>query len=86
LDLTNVPIVGDLRGESKVWVAFVFISDNDGNVDDGAFIDNSILRRQILASGPTAGMWEEKPADELPDTLIQRNLSVSISEGNELPE
>ena len=85
-DLTNVYTLGDLRGQSHVWVTFNFESDNDGNIDDGAFIDNIVLRRQVLATGPTAGMWEEQPVDELPDTLIQRNLSISLGEGNELPE
>jgi predicted secreted protein len=79
-DLTNVFTVGDLRGQSQVWIAFLFKSNLDGKTDDGAYIDNIQLRRQMLASVPGGGMREGESITELPGTLIQRNLSISIED------
>jgi hypothetical protein len=45
LDLTQVPTVGDLTGESQVWIAFVFKSDYSNPVDYlGAWLDGVVLR------------------------------------------
>ena len=48
-DLTNVPTLGNLTGQSSVWIAFRFTS-NASTVDDGAFLDEIALRKY-----PTAG-------------------------------
>ncbi len=42
-DLTNVPTLGDVTGDSSVWIAFIFNSDNSFT-DDGAFVDDITLR------------------------------------------
>lgn len=39
-DLSNVPTLGDLRGESLVWLGFVFQADDDANVGAGPFLDD----------------------------------------------
>lgn len=39
MDLTNVPTQGNLIGQSKVWIGFVFLSDGM-NSAKGAFIDD----------------------------------------------
>ncbi|MGD2147388.1 MAG: hypothetical protein PVH41_11900, partial [Anaerolineae bacterium] len=45
LDLTQVPILGDVTGESQVWIAFVFQSDYSNPVDYfGAWVDNVVLQ------------------------------------------
>jgi hypothetical protein len=50
VDLTNVPTLGDVTGEPQVWIAFVFLSNDDTyNAPHGAFIDNIVLRQ--CASG-----------------------------------
>ncbi|MDY0019210.1 MAG: S8 family peptidase, partial [Anaerolineae bacterium] len=48
-DLTNVPTLGDLSGDSSVWIAFIFTSDGSG-VDVGSFVDNVVLQKTTLTS------------------------------------
>jgi len=48
-DLTSVPTLGNLAGQSSVWVAFMFRSDGSV-VNDGAFLDEIALRKY-----PTTG-------------------------------
>lgn len=45
LDLTQVPTLGDVTGESKVWIGFRFVSDGDDQVGLGAFIDSVTIRK-----------------------------------------
>jgi hypothetical protein len=47
-DLTNVDTLGNLCGQSQVWIAFIFTSDNT-ITDDGAFIDNVVLRKYVTS-------------------------------------
>lgn len=49
-DLTSVPGLGNLKGDSSVWIAFVFQSDGSV-VDDGAFVDEIVLRKYVNAGG-----------------------------------
>ena len=44
-DLTSVPTLGNLLGQSNVWVAFIF--DTNGSVTraEGAYVDNIVLRK-----------------------------------------
>jgi hypothetical protein len=46
LDLTQVPLLGDLTGEGAVWIAFVFQSDVNNSDGDhyGAWIDDVLLQ------------------------------------------
>lgn len=48
-DLTNVPTLGNLAGQSQVWIAFRFLSDADANVGQGPFIDAISLRKNTDA-------------------------------------
>ncbi len=45
LDLSNVYTLGDLRGQSQVWVAIIFESDYIVNYPEGAYVDNIVVRR-----------------------------------------
>lgn len=47
-DLTAVPGLGNLVGDSSVWIAFIFTSDGS-IVDDGAFVDNVVLQKYTNA-------------------------------------
>lgn len=51
-NLKDVYNLGDLRGEPKVWIAFVMETDDDGtnNKSEGAFVDNIVLRMKTLSS------------------------------------
>lgn len=44
LDLTSVPTLGDVTGQSQVWIAFVFNSDGNNTSDSGPWVDNVLLR------------------------------------------
>ena len=58
-DLTNVYIIGDLTGQSQVWIAFNFRSDSHDTSQDGPWLDNIALR----AVGPTG----DSDGDGVPD-------------------
>jgi hypothetical protein len=48
-DLTNVPFIGNLTGDSSVWIAFYFRSDST-ITDDGPFVDEVVLQKYEPAS------------------------------------
>jgi len=50
-DLTNVYTLGNLCGQSQVWIAFGFQS-NETVTDDGAFVDDVVLRKYFAGSAP----------------------------------
>jgi hypothetical protein len=47
LDLTNVHLLGDLRGAASVWVAVLFDSDASVNLVEGAHVDDIVLRKCV---------------------------------------
>lgn len=49
LNLSDVYMLGDLRGQSQVWVALLFQSDADTG-DLGAFVDDLVIRKQTGAA------------------------------------
>ncbi len=51
-DLTNVYTIGDLTGESQVWIAFVFTSDAVV-VNDGSYLDEIYLKKDVGDTAPT---------------------------------
>jgi len=59
-DLANVPTVGNLCGESSVWIAFKFDSDSTLNYK-GAFVDDIILQKTTGVSLPN--LTPHKPTD-----------------------
>ncbi len=52
LDFSNVPTLGDLRGQSAVWLAFIFRSDM-GNAAEGVYIDDVFLNSQAATATST---------------------------------
>ena len=50
LDLANVPTLGSLLGQQKVWIGLVFLSDSGNTVPEGAHVDDVLLRKFIDAS------------------------------------
>jgi putative hemolysin len=50
-DLTNVPTLGDVTGDSSVWIAFTFQSDGS-NVNDGPFVDDITLQKNTPSGEP----------------------------------
>ncbi|MDM8527705.1 hypothetical protein QUF58_05765 [Anaerolineales bacterium HSG24] len=44
-DLTNVPVLGDLTGETEVWIRFQFSSNSNDITGSGAFLDYITIRK-----------------------------------------
>jgi hypothetical protein len=47
LDLKNVNNLGDLRGQSQVWIALIFHSNATINLPEGAYLDDILLRKCV---------------------------------------
>jgi hypothetical protein len=45
LNLAAVPAYGSLLGDSTVWVALIFDSDNIGHYANGGFVDDVLIRQ-----------------------------------------
>jgi hypothetical protein len=74
-DLTNVYGLGNLCGESQVWIAFIFESDTVGN-DRGAFIDDVVLRKYVgAANNPPNTPSAPSPANHTIGISVNANLS-----------
>ena len=61
-DLTDVYTLGNLCGYKKVWIAFAFISDSDNSNDDGAYLDDIVLRKdtgEICPGLPSRFDWRD---------------------------
>ena len=50
-DLTNVYTLGDLTGQSQVWIAFIFQSDGSTTYK-GAFVDDIVLQKYTNGGNP----------------------------------
>lgn len=61
LDLTALPVIGDVTGQSQVWIAFDFESDSSVNLSNGAQIDDVQLivdlneAPQVTLTSPVGG-------------------------------
>jgi hypothetical protein len=44
-DLTDVYTLGNLMGQSQVWITFMFASDSSITYPEGAYVDNIVLRK-----------------------------------------
>jgi len=66
LDLTDVNQLGDLTGQSQVWVALIFTSDQSVNNAEGAYVDNIVLRKSLTeARSQGGGQRGRQPGSEL---------------------
>jgi len=77
-DLANVYTLGNLCGESQVWIAFIFESDSmTGTGYDGAFIDDVVLRKYVTDGGnnPPNTPSNPSPADHASGVSVDTDLS-----------
>lgn len=76
LDLANVYTLGDLRGQSSVWVALLFESDDSYNYAEGAHVDNVVLRKCTASScvGTTSAEKLDTDDSQLIETPLMRTL------------
>lgn len=67
-DLTSVNVLGNLSGESQVWIAFIFYSDNVITERDGAYVDDIEIWKDISAGPPDldikGGAFNPNPVSE----------------------
>lgn len=45
LDLTNVPTLGNLVGQPRIWIAFVWDTDGSVSRSEGAYVDDIVLTK-----------------------------------------
>lgn len=74
IDFTDVPDLGSVLGEDRVWIAFVFASDESVNWE-GAYVDDIVLRVEIGSVEPptppiqpTSGPPTSRPPTTRPPT------------------
>ena len=70
LDLSDVYELGNLLGEDKVWIAFVFDSDSSVT-DQGSFVDNVLLRKYVGGAASTTERVVSPPHKSGPDRAFQ---------------
>lgn len=56
LHLNNVVGLGDVTGNSQVWIAFLFESDNHSSSDKGVYLDDIELNKRQINGTPLAGI------------------------------
>lgn len=61
-DLTDVYILGNLCGQSQVWIALIFESD-EFNTGEGAFIDDVVLHKYVAGTHIDSLSPNEGPVD-----------------------
>ncbi|MFN2229458.1 MAG: lectin like domain-containing protein [Anaerolineae bacterium] len=74
LDLRAVPELGNLAGQAKVWVALIFVSDGVVRLQEGAYIDDIVLRKY---TGTPADVPEEV-APDLGGTARRKEATFSL--------
>jgi hypothetical protein len=68
LDLTSVPGLGDVTGQSQVWIAFLFASDDATSFSEGAHVDDIVLRKYVPgmhAAGLPSGGGPDKDSNPM---------------------
>jgi hypothetical protein len=73
-DLTNVPTLGNLLGQSNVWIAVTFGSDDSIVNPEGAYVDNLVLRK--CTGGVCAGSSPTVEADD--DRVVKFPASKTL--------
>jgi C1A family cysteine protease len=76
LDLTTVPTLGDLTGESNVWIAFVFISNESITRSEGGYVDNIVLRKYVGAGSAS----EEVEIPALPAIAREEVMHITLED------
>lgn len=78
LDLSAVPGLGDLRGDSSVWVSFRWQTDDFAEAFDGVYVDNVKITK---TTAPAASVfmplvWKPCPG---PDALFHSTLALDAA-------
>lgn len=65
LDLSDIPILGDLSGQLQVWVALAFSSNNSTAQAEGSYVDDIVLRKCLREPCSGESGDAEMPAREV---------------------
>jgi bacillolysin len=60
-DLADVYTLGDLTGQSRVWVAFQFASDHVETESEGAYVDDIVVRKYAAPLGGSSLGYADLP-------------------------
>jgi hypothetical protein len=47
LDLAHVPVLGNLLGQSGVWIGLIFETDSNTRLFEGAYVDNVLVHQLV---------------------------------------
>jgi hypothetical protein len=73
-DLTHAYLLGNLCGESQVWIAFAFTSDI-ATTGQGAFVDDVVLRKYVGANNPPNMPSSPLPPNHVTGVSVDADLS-----------
>ncbi len=75
LDLTTVPTLGNLTGQTNVWVALRFFSNGSTNYAEGGYVDNIVLRKYMsaLSAGPSS-----TPPDPAGSQIVEFPMAATL--------
>ena len=75
LNLRAVPELGDLTGQEEVWIALLFVSDGVVRMQEGAYIDDIVLRKYV---GRLADLPEEVAPALVGGTAQRKEATFSL--------
>jgi len=81
LNLANVYSIGDLRGRPQVWVALFFYTDSSVTFAEGAYVDNVLVRKCMVANCGTLGEETLSPASQ----LIEVPFATTVADLDKAP-
>jgi uncharacterized repeat protein (TIGR01451 family) len=71
MDLTDVPTLGDITGQSQVWLGLAFVSDYSVNYPEGAHVDQILLRKYVPGTAASWAVPTPHSPTELPATMVE---------------
>jgi len=74
--LTDVQTLGDVTGQSQVWLTFIFESDDHSTTNIGAFIDNILITKRFFNGTIIAGYISEPLIAENNPYIAVANIGV----------
>ena len=78
LNLAEVPNMGNLLGESQVWVAIIFSSNSSVNYAEGGYVDDVVIRKCFRGPCPSG----DRSVDIYPKSWTLEHCDVVASSGS----
>lgn len=80
IDFTNVPSLGDVTGNSSVWIAFFFRSDSS-ITNTGAYIDDVVITKTVSGGSPDLIVLSPSVSDSTP--AVGQSFTTSATVRNQ---